>query len=118
MSFENLITIELNGALSTINLNEHKAIKNINKINNLRNKLLKDINNLELQYYLIKGIYTMAEIYKNEALMLLYNKLLPVSGIKGDKITTMKNICILDFICGLLSSLFILYLIYSYLILL
>ena len=84
--FEYLITTELNNAMNTIDLNEYRAIKRINRVDNVRKRLLKNMGDLELQYYLIQLVYNMAVEYRNEKLTALYKKMIGESDIKNKKI--------------------------------
>ena len=72
---EYLLTTKLNQVLNTIDLTKPRAIRMLKRVDNIRNKLLKDNNNYLLEFALLEQCLRIAEEYNNEAMSELYNEM-------------------------------------------
>ena len=73
-----ILEFKLNEALNTMDLRLPKAIKMLKRVDNLRNKLLKN-NDYLIEYALIEQCYKIAVEFKNEAMSELYNEMIDKS---------------------------------------
>jgi hypothetical protein len=80
-----ILTTKLNQVLNTMDLTKPKAIRMLKRVDNIRNKLLKDENNYLLEYALIEQCYKIAVEFKSEAMKELYNEMIGKCEFKKKK---------------------------------